>query len=227
MNIPLLTRLIAGAVALATALLLAGCGWQLRGVDNRTTTENDRTLKDLSVSIHSAQKLSAINSLLEKSLKSLGVHVEASAPITIELASERIEKRPMAYGSTGIPIQYQITMTTQYAIHNKNAKTPSAQSVPISLNSENIHTDIESVNKKSAELKPQERQPAELKKVISRRTLDFDPELVSAKDHEEQELHAEMRKEIGRIILRDLRNTHTTPTNVSDNVTPKMTDTLQ
>lgn len=158
-----------GVFTLLLILLQTGCGWQLRGSESNSL-ENKEAFSHMSVFVNAPSKLSSMDKLLQKSLKSLGVNLDNNAKITIELISERIEKRAMAYGSTGLPIQYQITMTTQYVIH-----TTTEISLP------------------------------EIKKVISRRSLDFDPELVSAKDNEEQELHTEMREEIGKTILRDLR----------------------
>lgn len=167
-----------GVFILLFTLFQTGCGWQLRGSEGNSL-ESKEAFSHLSVFVNAPSQLSSMDKLLKKSLKSLGVDLDTQADITIELISERIEKRAMAYGSTGLPIQYQITMTTQYVM-----RTKTDTSLP------------------------------EIKKVMSRRSLDFDPELVSAKDNEEQELHTEMREEIGRTILRNLRklSTSLTPT---------------
>lgn len=211
-----------GVFTLFLILLQTGCGWQLRGSEGNSL-ENKEAFSHLSVFVNAPSKLSSIDKLLQKSLKSLGVNLDNNAKITIELISERIEKRAMAYGSTGLPIQYQITMTTQYAIHTTTENiTPIEhhtietqtleQTQPMPANS--------NYSDKPENTQQAERSVPEMKKVISRRSLDFDPELVSAKDNEEQELHTEMREEIGRTILRDLRK-------LSASLTPTPAPTIQ
>lgn len=173
-----------GVFIVLVLLIQTGCGWQLRGSES-DSLESKEAFNRLFVSVNAPSKLARMDKLLQKSLKSLGAHLGTHAVITIDLISERIEKRAMAYGSTGLPIQFQITMSTRYVMRAKN-----------------------------------DRSLPEIKKVISRRSLDFDPELVSAKDNEEQELHTEMREEIGRTILRDLRKLSTSLTSTPPPATP-------
>lgn len=177
-------------------LLQTGCGWQLRGSESNSL-EQKEAFSNLSIFVDAPSKLSSMDKLLQKSLKSLGVKLDSNANMTIELISERIDKRAMAYGSTGLPIQYQITITAQYAIHTITEELASTEKT-----------------------QQTETNSPDIKKVISRRSLDFDPELVAAKDNEEQELHTEMREEISRTILRDLRKLSASLTPTPAQTTP-------
>lgn len=204
-------------------LLQTGCGWQLRGSESNSL-EHKEAFSRLSVFVDAPSKLSSMDKLLQKSLKSLGVKLDNNAKTTIELISERIEKRAMAYGSTGLPIQYQITITTQYVIHTTtegSAPTEKQHTIETQALTQSLLTSQEN-NQRNGPKKAQQTDISapEIKKVISRRSLDFDPELVAAKDNEEQELHTEMREEISRTILRDLRKLSASLTSTPEQTTP-------
>lgn len=172
-----IARICLPTLLLLTAYLQLSCGWQLRGgseAQNSSSLTGSGFSAVHSVHIAHSTKLTQLAQLLKKKLITRGILIDNKAQTHIQLLNERIDKRPMAYGNTGIAIQYQMTLQIDYLIKEASANGVSPQKEANKL-------------------------------LISRRNFDFDPELVSAKDNEENDLLLEMRKEIVNKIIIELR----------------------
>lgn len=101
-------------VTLIISLLffVQACGWQLRGYDQYKSGK-----------INSIERLhlqtSIDNRLFESSLKRLlrdmSIAIDATSDIQLVIKQESTERRPLSYSSTGIPVQYQLIMSVDFA----------------------------------------------------------------------------------------------------------------
>ncbi len=107
-------------VALLSTCICA-CGWQLRGYEQHKAAGAKKIER-----IH--LRTSADNRLFQASLRRLfndmSISLDPEAELKLVLGAEHTERRPLSYGSTGIPVQYQLIMTIKYAYANAGQQTP-------------------------------------------------------------------------------------------------------
>lgn len=106
------TSLMVGAIA----LLLGGCGFQLRG-----TGENGLALKELDVQARDAygQTLKDVRILLQDN----GVHIHEGAPYHLLLGDERETSRAVTYAEGVRTVEMEVVKTMPYEIRGA-AKEP-------------------------------------------------------------------------------------------------------
>lgn len=46
------------------------------------------------------------------------IQEDSAAEVSIRYTNEEFDRRPLAYGSTGIPVQYQLTMSIEFESYN-------------------------------------------------------------------------------------------------------------
>lgn len=109
------------SVLLPTLLLLQSCGWQLRGYEQfKAGTVN--SIEQIHLRTTSGNRL--FQASLKRQLEDLSIALVADAKVTLILYKESTERRPLSYGSTGIPVQYQLVMTISYAYSTEPNTVP-------------------------------------------------------------------------------------------------------
>ncbi|WP_188150446.1 LPS assembly lipoprotein LptE [Teredinibacter waterburyi] len=167
-----LLRLAAFSLAL---VLLASCGWHLRGIDSNAPatieTAQASSNRSLPQDMHLVmwERGSRMAQTLKTILRNKNVALTSSAASTLVLESETVDKRPLAVTETGVTAQYQITLTVNYHYKKRSGDTTT--------------TVIPS------------------RKLMAWRSYDFDAKLIVAKNQEEQALLEEMRQELAYRIL--------------------------
>ncbi len=98
-------------VALAIILATSSCGWQLRGYE-QYKAGNTKKIEQLHLKGKASTRL--FQASLKQQLEDLRIELKNTAPAVLTLNNESTERRPLSYGSTGIPVQYQLIMSVQY-----------------------------------------------------------------------------------------------------------------
>lgn len=98
-----------------------------------------------------------------------GISVDSTAELSLTLGRETLRRQPLTYNRSGVPAQYQLTLSFEYFVTKNNAVLIEQESI------------------------------------TARRNYDFDPNLIIAKDREEQELLEEMQRELSSRILSNIR----------------------
>jgi len=91
------------------------CGWQLRGYEKFEGT-GERKMERLHLRTTSDNRL--FQAALKRQLKDMSIALDPNAEYTLVLGTAKTERRPLSYGGTGIPVQYQLIMTIEYAYSN-------------------------------------------------------------------------------------------------------------
>lgn len=91
---------------------LSACGWQLRGSAD-FALKSTNTLHDMQLSAD--KSLTDLQKTFARQLDDLAIEVTGSSTNWLQLLDEKIERRPLAFNSAGIPIQYQLIMTVHYS----------------------------------------------------------------------------------------------------------------
>lgn len=107
-----------GSLLALTLLMLSqtGCGWQLRGYEG-FRQNGDRRIESVALDIQASGRL--FQATVEKQLNDLSIAVDENAEKRLLIHEEQSEKRPLSFSSTGIPIQYQLTMTTRFSVQKE------------------------------------------------------------------------------------------------------------
>ena len=121
---------LAAICALVALTLLAGCGWHLRGYDSSgALSEGSQarnaamaTLKHGGLHIVSENRYNAFYSALTLVLTKHNIKESGDSAIIVQLSPERMERKPLAYGSTGVPAQYELTLSLNYQL-SRNGET--------------------------------------------------------------------------------------------------------
>jgi len=111
-----------------SSILIQGCGWQLRGTDNLATSTLDvsaglsnKEKKRISVNPIYATGQRDFRQIFNRLLTSNEIQTSYEARISLAFEKENISRRAQAYGSTGIPAQYLLTMSMSFRLtDNKN-----------------------------------------------------------------------------------------------------------
>ncbi|WP_236074798.1 LPS-assembly lipoprotein LptE [Teredinibacter purpureus] len=94
-------------------LLLASCGWQLRGANSSLADARSGPLPpQLNVVVQSRN--SKIAPVLTRILRNNNVEQIRTAPMTLVIEDEQLDKRPLSVTDTGVTAQYQLTLTLRY-----------------------------------------------------------------------------------------------------------------
>lgn len=105
--------------------MISGCGWQLRGYE-QYKAGNTNKIEQLHLKGKATNRL--FQSSLKRQLEDLGILLNDDAPLVLTLKEESTERRPLSYGSTGIPVQYQLIMSIRYEFSSE-PKTPANKRV--------------------------------------------------------------------------------------------------
>ncbi|MFT7559139.1 MAG: LPS-assembly lipoprotein [Flavobacteriales bacterium] len=97
---------------IALSIFTSACGWQLRGFETKAGQESSEKLRLLNV--YSENRSSEFYQALRTMLGRYRVSEQTNAEITLRYGKEHFERKPLAYGSTGIPVQYQLMMTIDF-----------------------------------------------------------------------------------------------------------------
>ena len=108
-NITMVKRLFAISLC---AFMLSSCGWQLRGSNSSYLVSDSTSLTSLQ--LIADQKLVEIKKILADRCDDIGITLSSDSTARLTLQTEKVERRPLSYSSTGIPLQYQITMSVRY-----------------------------------------------------------------------------------------------------------------
>lgn len=155
------------ALAIASSAIVA-CGWQLRGYEPKTgELVAAKTLDSLDIS-SSARNSDSLRAI-KKNLTNQGIVIDKRSEIKLVLDEESLRRQPLTYRRSGIPAQYQLTVSLEYYVSRNNEVL------------------------------------VEQRTIVTRRNYDFDPNLIIAKDREEESLLEEMRQEISSRIITSIK----------------------
>ena len=103
-------------LVMGLAILLSGCGFQLRG-----TGTNQLTITELDVTARNAygDTVRQLRQVLENS----GVKLTANAPYKMILTSEKETQRAASYSGNGGTAEYELTNVVNYEIQGQNNLT--------------------------------------------------------------------------------------------------------
>ena len=153
----------------ASVLTCLGCGWQLRGYDQLNPLAQS-TLPELeSLNVISENRNNAFFRSFQRALLRQGIKLDDDSAVQVEMSPETIRRQPLTYNRSGVPSQYQLTMSLAYFAYKNEIVL------------------------------------IEQREIVSRRNYDFDPNLIIAKDREEQVLLDEMRQELSNKIVSSIR----------------------
>lgn len=110
-------------VVLTLGLMINACGWQLRGYQQFKNLGDKRIA---SVDLSSGADNRLFLASLKRQLKDLSIELSDESEIKLNVGSENMERRPLSYSSTGIPVQYQLIMTVTFTV-SKNLETLAAE----------------------------------------------------------------------------------------------------
>ncbi len=100
--------------------MLQACGWQLRGYEQYKSGKLN-TIERLQLQSSIDNRL--FESSLKRLLRDLSISIDPSADLHLVIKQESTERRPLSYSSTGIPVQYQLIMSVDFA-YAKNNEAP-------------------------------------------------------------------------------------------------------
>lgn len=98
-------------------IFLTACGWQLRGVGSnagyfaksRVATGNAK------LDIKFFEKNVALRSAFNKILRQSKIELTDSAPLTLIINHENLDRRPLAVTDTGVTAQYHLMLTIHFS----------------------------------------------------------------------------------------------------------------
>lgn len=102
-------------------LLIQSCGWQLRGYEQY---KNGNVKKIAEVYLRNSSDNRLFQASLKRQLEDLSIELNSDAKISLIVHKESTERRPLSYGSTGIPVQYQLIMSITYAYSTEPNTVP-------------------------------------------------------------------------------------------------------
>lgn len=94
------------SLSLGAALLLGGCGWQLRGMGG---TDLPPALK-----LDSAAHFAPMAVAVRDALRQRGVEEADTAPLQLMVGAEELDKRTAAVTSIGSASQYELTLSVTF-----------------------------------------------------------------------------------------------------------------
>lgn len=101
------------------ATLLSSCGWQLRG-GGFQKLDGDKRIGTLKLS--SENRSSEFYQAFQKILARQHIEESAESELLLSYSEEKFSRQPLAYGSTGIPIQYQLNMSIEFSVAKRNGE---------------------------------------------------------------------------------------------------------
>lgn len=111
-------------------IIMQGCGWQLRGTENLATSTLDvsaglsnKEKKRISVNPMYAADQRDFRQIFNRLLTSNEIQTSYDARISLAFEKEIVSRRAQAYGSTGIPAQYLLTMSMNFRLIDKENPT--------------------------------------------------------------------------------------------------------
>ena len=151
---------------IAAVLFIGGCGWQLQGHQSNIGGAPYVAAKTLdALEITSSGRNSETLRSIKKSFTNNGITTDQPATIKLVLGRESLRRQPLTYSRSGIPAQYQLTVSLEYYVSRENDVL------------------------------------IEQRTIVARRNYDFDPNLIIAKDREEESLLEEMRQELSNRMM--------------------------
>ncbi|WP_086929762.1 LPS assembly lipoprotein LptE [Agarilytica rhodophyticola] len=105
----------------ASALVISSCGWQLRGLQ-QYLEQGPQNIGQIQLVTSADNRL--FNATLKQQLKDLSIDIESDSDITLKLQQEKVERSPLSYSSTGIPVQYQLIMSIRFGVTNPLRNVP-------------------------------------------------------------------------------------------------------
>ncbi|MFT5082046.1 MAG: LPS-assembly lipoprotein [Lentisphaeria bacterium] len=160
------SRLLASTLAYL-CLTLGACGWQLRGAAHSADASQQTAIKD--IALHADLNQRDFQMAFIKNSKSMGVALDRTSRNQLYIHKESVERRPLSFSSTGIPVQYQIMMRITFSFSRDGQNTI-------------LKSDV-----------------------TARQNYDFDPQLIIAKNDEEQQLRQELREQLVQRILANVQ----------------------
>lgn len=108
-------------------LVLAGCGWQLRGVGSYQGPTALHVLP--------ADRFAPLTLALVDAMHRSGVRPQSDAPISLHLGNEELQRRVVAVTSIGSPAQYELSLSAEFRYQVAGEQT---LSVPQTLSVERV-----------------------------------------------------------------------------------------
>lgn len=96
-------------------LILAGCGWQLRGVGSYQGPS--------ALNVVPADRFSPLTLALLDAMHRSAVKPQADAPISLHLGNEELQRRVVAVTSIGSPAQYELSLSAEFHYQVAGEKT--------------------------------------------------------------------------------------------------------
>ena len=157
------TTLRAIAILITSVTVLSSCGWQLRGAKaQRAELGSISLLEEIKLTSESGTRLLA--RAVKRELKHQKIAQTPQSKVRLTLSSEKVEKRPLAYGSTGVPVQYKLIMSVRYSFSDATSTQ-----LPLELISRrNFDFDTELIVAKNEE---EQRLLQEMREELARRIL--------------------------------------------------------
>lgn len=118
-TLPLAVQASLKTLLIVFCLSSAACGWQLRGsADFALRSTNN--LNDMQ--LQADKSLTDLEKIVALQLDDLAIPVDIKSKHRISLNDEKIERRPLAFSSAGIPIQYQLIITVRYSFESQGVE---------------------------------------------------------------------------------------------------------
>lgn len=101
---------------IACLLLLTACGWQLRGVGSSSSyfSKSRIAAGNAELDINFVQRNVELRSVFNKILKQSKIELTDSAPVTLVIDHENLDRRALAVTDTGVTAQYQLVLTIYF-----------------------------------------------------------------------------------------------------------------
>jgi len=102
---------------LLLSLTLSACGWHLRG----STTDNTSASAPIELNISTADNFSPLLNSLRQSLRNYRItEAQGSAPYTLTVGTETMDKRTAGVGADALTSAYEVILSVDYSIQHNN-----------------------------------------------------------------------------------------------------------
>ncbi len=105
---------------------IASCGWQLQGYE-KFKASGPQAIESIDLITTADNRL--FQATLKQQLEDLSIRIDKQSDLNLTVHGENTEKRPLSYGSTGIPVQYQLIMTIRFAYSKDKTVAPTERSL--------------------------------------------------------------------------------------------------
>lgn len=115
-----LTRLLLIFSSAYLCFSLAACGWQLRGHDNINPLTSSTLAKLENLNVVSENRNNSFFRAFQMTMQRQGIQLDKASDFRVEFNNESLRRQPLTYNRSGIPAQYQLSLSLEYFATNKD-----------------------------------------------------------------------------------------------------------